>query len=582
MIECKKCGCENPAYELICNECASEFEPTDKECIRLLAEARSAMERKDYREAVDIYRFLAGNGVTDGEREFALILERGLLLPRDIEMASRYFYSAARKGDPLSAYRYSRLVSRLNREASEFWLEYAAMLGCEASFMEASQLYSDRGDNESGAYYCALCALAGDTDAIIEMVSRHLHGRGVSLNECYSKWYINRLERIPLHARGLARKLHSVTRAYTPPTPRFENRTAVLRSLIARAKKYELRNVLLRLADLFAKSEAKDAVVDLAYLYIEGIEFEQDIQQGILLLKDAAEGGSAAGARYLGDLYAEGKYAERDCEKAVRYYRQAAELGADGAYEAIGDVFYDGVLTTPEPQLALRLYEIGASKGDRGCAAKVRKVKAERERNYLRALELEKSSPEVAFKLLEKSVSAGYSPSHAKIALYYEKGIGTNKNRKSTFLHYKAAADISDERAYEGLGRCYAYGIGTAFDFKQASKFLSLAKRGGSRTADRELYRIYENKKRRMTRQLYATAMEIYYQGKRVEARELFEVCAGLGLAEAFYSLGCMQEFGITMTADRASAVRLYSKASSLGYKDKRGATKQWLLRKSK
>lgn len=582
MIECKKCGCENPAYELICNSCASEFQPTDSECAELIAKARAAIDKKDYREAVDIYRFLAGNGVLEGERELALILERGLLLPRDTEMASRYFYSAARKGDPLSAYRYSRLVSRLNSEVGEFWLEYSAMLGCEAAYSDASRLYSERGDNESGAYYCALCALSGDADAIIEMASRHLHGRGVALNECYSKWYLNRLERIPLHARGVARKLHSVTRAYTPPTPRFEKRTSVLRSLIARAKKYELRGVLLLLADLFAKSEAKDAVVDLAYLYIEGIEFEQDIQQGISLLKEAAEGGSAAGAKYLGDLYAEGKYAERDCQRAVRYYRQAAELGADGAYEAIGDVFYDGALTPPEPQLALKLYEMGAQKGDKGCAIKVRRAKAEREKGYLRAIEIEKSSPEEAFKLLEWSVSAGYSPAHAKIAPCYEKGIGTEINRKKAFLHYKAAADISDERAYEGLGRCYAYGIGTAFDFDLASKYLSLAKKDGSQTADRELYRIYENKKRRMTRQLYSTAIEIFYQGKRAEARELLEVCAGLGLGEAFYALGCMQEFGITMTADRASALRFYSKAASLGYKDKRGATKQWLLKRSK
>ncbi len=582
MIECKKCGCENPAYELICNECASEFEPTAKECAELLSRAGEAMKSKDYRQAVDIYRFLAGNGNVDGERELALILERGLLLPKDIEMASRYFYSAARKGDALSAYRYSRLVSRLNGEAGEFWLEYSAIMGCEEAFSDASRLYSERGDEKSGAYYCALCALRGDSDSIIEMASRHLHGRGAPLNECYSKWYISRLDRIPLHARGLTRKLHSVNRAYTPPTPRFENRTSVLRSLIARAKKYDLRSVLLRLADLFAKSEAKDAVVDLAYLYIEGIEFEQDIQQGILLLKEAAKGGSAAGAKYLGDLYAQGKYAERDCQRAVKYYRQAAELGADGAYEAIGDVFYDGVITPPEPQLALKLYEAGAQKGDKGCAAKLRKVKADRERSYIRALEIEKTAPEEAFKLLEKSVSAGYSPANAKIALYYERGIGTDINRKKAFLHYKAAVDISDERAYEGLGRCYAYGIGTAFDFKLASKYLSLAKKDGSQTADRELYRLYEGKKRRMTRQLYATAMEIYYQGKLPQARELLTVCAEMGLGEAFYALGCMHELGITLPPSRELAVRFYSKAASLGYKDKRGATKQWLLRRSK
>lgn len=582
MILCKKCGCENPAYEPVCNECAAEFSPTEQECEGLLADAARAMENRDYRQAVDIYRFLAGRGVTEGEREFGLILEKGILLPKDTELASRYFYSAARKGDGEAAYRYSRLLSRLNPTVGEFWLEYAAIMDNANAFAEASRLYTARGDEQTAAYYCARLALLGETDALVEMAQRHLEGRGVNQNECYAKWYLGRLERIPLYARGLSRKLGIVDREYKPPIPRFENRTVVLKSLIARAKKYEMRRVLLSLSDLFARSDSKDSGVELAYLYIEGIEFEQNIELGINLLKQAVESGSASGAKYLGDLYAEGKYAEADYPRAVKYYRQAASLGADGAHEALGDVFSMGALTPPEYGLAMELYRKGEELGDLACGRKLRKILEQRERSYLRGCEIEKTKPEEAFSHFKRSVDQGYSSAHAKIAPYYEKGIGVEKNRKIAFAHYKAAADAGDDRAYEGLGRCYARGIGTKFDFNLAVKYLTLAKDLDSRAADKELIRIYENKRRNMLKSLYSTAIRLYYQKKPEKAREMIETCADLGMPKAIYTMGCLTEFGITLPPSRQTALKFYTRAASLGYKDHRGAHKQWLLRLSK
>ena len=582
MIKCKKCGCENPAYEPICNDCATEFAPTEGEMTALLAEADASVRIKDYRTAVDIYRFLAGLGNTVGEREFAIILKRGQLVPRDIPMAERYFFSAAKKGDPMAAYRYSRLVSRLNQDAGEFWLELSALLECSDAYSDASRLYSNRGDQETAAYYSSLLALSGDPDAIIDMARRHIYGNGVTQNERYSKWYINQLTRVPINAMGIAHKLHSVKTAYEPPKPRFSGRNKILRTLIARAKKYELRRLLLLLADLFARSDAKDATVDLAYLYIEGVEFEQNIPLGISLLEQAAEGGSAAGAKYLGDLFSEGKYAEADTRRAVNYYRQAASLGCDGAYEAIGDVFCDGRLTEPEWMLALSLYEKGAADGIRGCAIKARRIREEREKIYLKALEVEKKDQEAAFPLLLRSVSAGYMPANAKIAEYYENGIATEVNRKAAFKHYKAAVDAGDYRAFEGLGRCYARGIGVAFDFNSAVHYLTRAKKEGSLTADKELYRLYESKKRRMSRSLYSQAISLYYKRNFSEATELISTCVKLGMPEAIYTVGCFYEFGITLPQSREMAMKYYKKSADLGYKDRRGAHKQWLLRKSK
>lgn len=582
MIKCKNCGSENTSYYVICEECASEFVINDDEADALVAEAKRCYNSSDFTQVVRIYKFLAELGVRDGERELALMLEAGKLLPRDIELATSYFYSAAKKGDVLSAYRYSRLISRFNDDESDFWLAYSAVMGCHDSYADAALLYSRYGDEETAAYYIRLCADGGELDAIVEMARRHLYGIGVLKNENIAKWYIDKLDKIPIFALKLYRRLRVVSSAKEPRALVFAHRNRIIRALIAEAKKKGLRALLINLAKMLSKCNAPDTAVDLASLYIEGIEFPQDISKGVSLLEEAANAGSAVGAVYLGNLYAEGRYTERDEKLALEYYRRAVELGADGVFEALGDVFSDGVLTEPEMMLALSLYERGESLGIKSCEKKAKAIRVEREKNYLEACRVEKSSPEDAFPLFKRSVDAGYNLAHAKIGYYYEMGIGTEINRAAAFCHYKTAMELGDSRAYEGLGRCYARGIGVAFDFKTASKYLSEAKKLGSASADRELYRLYENKKKHMMRSLYSTAIRLFYNKKFDLSRSMLEVCMSFGMPEAIYTVGCLYEFGITLPADRGIARKFYDKASELGYEDRAQAHKQRILKMSK
>ena len=147
MIKCKKCGNPNITFAPVCYHCASEFELTAFESKALLAEAADYMKKRKYQEAVDLYKFLGGVGVTEGERVFAFILERGVLVPRDLDMAMKYYFSAAKKGDSHSAYRYAKLISRANSETSDFWLSLAALLGEKAAYADAVALYDKLGDD---------------------------------------------------------------------------------------------------------------------------------------------------------------------------------------------------------------------------------------------------------------------------------------------------------------------------------------------------------------------------------------------------------------------------------------------------
>ena len=579
MVKCKRCGRNNPGYEIICPGCDTAQELSERECADMLREAEAAIKNNDYISATEIYKFLAALGIAEGERELGLILERGVLLPRDLDAATKYFYSAARRGDATAAYRYSRLCVG-NRAACDFWLAYSALMGCKKAYADAFALYSTYKERSTAAYYCSLLAEEGDTDAIVEMARRHLYGDGVEQNERMAKWYMDRIGRVPLHAIKLHRRLSAVVGgALRPPIPEFTEKRRITERLIAAAKKYGYNKLLVALCHKYSEYGGADSQVFLALLHIEGIELTKNLERGVAMLEDAMERGSVLGAKCLGDLYSRGEFTERDNRLATIYYRRAAALGGRGEYENLGDIFRGGLVCEPDYALALSLYERGAEEGDGGCQRKLDLMCQEREQCYIEATRLERSSPDEAFKLYKRAVESGYIPAHARIGWYYERGIGTRVDRKAAFLHYKAAYDAGDKRDIESLGRCYARGIGVAFNFDRAAELLSIAKDMGSRSADRELYRIYENKKRHMLRSLYSTAMELYYNKKYDIAVEMLTTCMNLGLGNATYAIGCLHEFGITTAPDRAAAMRYYKRAYDQGYSDPRQYHKQSMLR---
>ena len=582
MIKCKKCGRLNQDYTTLCSNCSSPMELTEAEVEELLSELDDRLEMNDFSMVVDINRLLAEAGVVEGERGLALILERGVLVPRDLDSAIKYYYSAAKKGDAHSAYKYAKLVVG-NDTLSNFWLAYAALMECKEAYADAFALYSRYKERETAAYYCSIIADEGDVDAIIEMARRHLYGDGVAQDERYAKWYFEKLERTPLNATKLYRRLQAVEETgVCPPKPVFSERNKIIKKLIEGARRLGYNKVLLKLCQLYAEGSTKDKNVYLAGLHIDGIEFEKNVDEGIAMLNDAMNDGSVAAAKLLGDLYASGEQVEYNPRLAMNYYRHAAELGGDDLHEALGDIFHGNLYAEPDYAIAYDMYERGALAGDYACQVKLKDMKEEREKNYVEATNLERTNPEEAFPLFKLSVDAGYLPAHARIGWYYERGIGTPVNRKAAFLHYKAAYEVGDKRAIESLGRCYARGIGTAFDFKRASELLTVAREMGSHSADRELYRIYENKKKHMIRSLYSTAMRLYYHKKYDLCRSMLELCMQLGLGDATYAIGCLYEFGITTAPDRKIALRFYKKAYEQGYSDPRQYHKQSMLRISK
>ena len=382
----------------------------------------------------------------------------------------------------------------------------------------------------------------------------------------------------PIYALKLAYKLRSA-KAEIPPEPKFTSRSRILRGLIRDAARYSLPEVQLHLGELLLADGTADALFILGTMYAEGVGCDGRVDEGVELLKRAAEKGSAEAAKYLGNAYASGRIVERDIDLALSYYKTSGGLGEGAAYEIMGDLFAEGVMVDQNPAYAIELYELGARAGHEGCKSKAESLSKRREELYKSAKAEIRANPEKAATLCAESCFMGYLPAHRELARMFENGIGLKKNRRLAFTWYSMAVKKGDTDAWLDLGRCYGYGIGTAFDFKKATHALDMAAKYGSVDGERELLRLLNNKKKHMTRSLLSMGVRLVYKKKFIQAHNLLSAAAELGCRDAYYVLGCLYEFGLGVATSRQKAFEHYNRAFDMGLRDPKQAYKLKILK---
>ena len=577
MFKCKVCGYESTLVPSACPECGREVCLSDAESREILSALKKAKKSRKYEYAVSGYRALAEMGVTEAQIEYARILERGELVPKDLDLAMKYFYLAAQKNDAYGAYRYSRLLSRHSDRGSRFWLAYSAYLGCRESYPAAAEQYSADGDEDMANYYYSLAAALDDTAAIVTMAKRYYGGVGVPRSEAYAKWYLDKLLIPPFHAIKMAYRLRSV-KAEEPTVHRPERYGAVVRELTARAKQYGFYTAYHRLVSALSADDI-DMLYTLGTLFAEGVGCTADARLAIELLERAAAHGSRDAYKYLGDTFIAGKIMPRDIERALECYKSAADLGMSNAYEIMGDIFYEGELVRCDIAAAIELYDIAAREGDGSAGRKALALKDEREALFREGEDKLAALPEEAFRAFAISAGMGYLPAYTRLAECYRDGVGVKKERSRAHMWFEMAVEEGDDSALYDLGLCYSRGIGTAFDFDRATEVLHRAERFGDTRAEAELLRLYENKKRKLSRRLFSTAMRLLYRKKFEAARRMLEVCRSAGHPKGIYTLGCMYEFGIGTPTDRELAFSLYETAYSLKFRDPRQVYKLCILK---
>ena len=578
MIRCTKCGYLGSYYGPKCPSCKQIFELTPEEIEEKLAELAKAEELKEYELVAEAHHILADLGRTESQKKYASMLERGDAVPRDLDAAMEYYYMAAEKNDAHSALRYARLAERTSDKAATFWLTYSALLGCVDAYPALADRLARDGDDELANYYYALAAAYDDTDSIVTLAKRYFSGIGTEVNLPYAKWYMDKLTLPPIHAIKMAYKLRS-TKAEDPGVPKHPDYDRMLRRQAIRAKDYGYDKPYHSLSKMLSDRGDLNARMTLGILYAEGKGCKQCTDAALTLLSSAAVHGNAEAYRYLGDMYLAGKIVEANATQALEYYRCAASLGMTNAYETMGDIFLSGELVQKDVAKAIEMYDLGAKEGHSSAREKAEELRNKREELCRLGLRLCESAPEQSFRAFAVSASMGYVPACKEMARSFLLGRGIKKNRQQAFLWFERAVENKDEEALYEYGTCFSRGIGTAFDFDRAVQILSRCARLGNAKAAEELKRIMDNKRRHMVDAIYSKAMSLIYKHKFDEAEKLLRVCLKFNHAKGIYTLGCLNEFGLGISANRGMAFRLYETSFDLKFRDPRSVYKLRILR---
>lgn len=549
---------------------------SEQEISARLFSIQENMKSKRYDKALEEYRTLADAGCAEAEKEYAAILEKGQLVPKSLDLAMKYFYRAALKNDAYSAYRYSRLAQRTNRDISSFWLIYSAVLGCAAAYPDAAEEFSRQGYEEDALYFTRLAASCDDTDSIVSLAKRYYEGIGTEVSYEYAKWYMDKLKFPPIYALRLAYKLKGTT-AKEPPEITLKGYDGLLRKLAAKARECSFEGAYFKLSKMLAARGDTDAAATLAELLLDGRGCKQNITEALKLLTKAAAMGSIRASLILGDLYFDERLFSRDTPTAIAHYKRAGELGAYQAYELIGDIYYTGSGLTSDVARAVEFYDLAAAAGSTSAKESSRKIK--KERMDLFEMALASKNAEDAFRLYSLSSSLGLAEAKLKLAECFEYGLGTEINKRAAFLLYEKSAKLGNITALTSLGRCYAYGIGTNRDFSLSRKLLCKAEGLGDERASQIITELMERKKRKISSAHLSAGIRLIYQGKIQIAKRHLEASSYLENPKAIYTLGCLYEFGAGVPCDKQRAYAMYERAFSLLFRDPRSVYKLAILR---
>ncbi len=581
MIQCSKCGYHGVYTDKNCPECNERFVLTPEQIDEKVAEIERAEATRQYELAAEGHHILADMGRTESQKEYAYMLEKGNIVTRNLDEAMKYYYMAAEKNDAYAALKYARLAERHSDKAAMFWLMYSAALGCIEAYPVVAEKLAKNGEDELANYYYALSAAYDDTDSIVTLAKRYYTGTGIEQSLPYAKWYMDKLTLPPFHAIKMAYKLRSV-RSEDPGLPKHPDLDKMLRRLAMKAYDYEYASAYHNLNEMLSDRGDLTARVTLAMLWAEGIGCKQNPDMAMKLLSSAAEHGSADACKHMGDIYLSGELVPQSVHKALACYKEAAALGMTNAYETMGDIFYEGKMVKANPAAAIELYDIAAKEGHSSAREKSNKLKDARENLCKRGMAVEQTSPEEAFRCFAVSANMGYLPAYRHMARCFREGIGTKKNRAQCFLWSEKAAESKNADDLYEYGLCYARGIGTAFNLKRATEILFRSAKSGSADARAELERLMNAKRKHMMDSVYSKAMRLIHKKKFAEAEELLRLCLKFEHAKGIYTLGCLNEFGLGIHANRELAFKLYEKAFDLKFRDPKAEYKLAILKKAR
>ncbi len=578
MIICKKCGYEGEYTNEGCPLCHSDFNLTDAEVRKELSELSEEVKNKNFIAACTGYRMLAEGGYTEAEKEYAKILERGKLTAKNLDSAMDFYLRAAKKNDAESAFRYSRLAAKKDGISARFWLIYSAVSGFSEAYSYVADEFAELGHEEDAHFFYTLAANCNHTNSSVKLARRYLGGIGTEKSESYAKWYLKRLKIPPIYAWKLMFDLRKA-KAEKPKTEMPKNYNGLLHSLANQAKKSGYDTAYFSLCEMLANRGDEKSATKVGLALIDGCGCKQNFTKGIEHLTEAAKRDSVDAILSLAKINLDGIYTKKNVRAALDFYAKAANLGSAEAYEALGDIFYTGEEVKQNFFEAIRFYDLSAKLASPSAQQKANRIRRERDTLYLEAISVEDVNPKLAFEKYERACAMGHTDATFKLAVCYDLGLGTEKNRHGAYRWYKKAAELGSKDALLPLGLCYATGRGTRLDYGRARRTLAKAERLGAEDATAAIKILMQKKIKKIARQLYSKAMRLIYQKNFDAAKKYLDISSELSCPKAIYTLGCLYEFGMGTPCNKELAFELYEKAYALLFRDPRSRYKLSVLR---
>lgn len=577
MLVCKKCNYESLGVFEYCPRCSYPISLDEREIREIRERQAETYKNKEFEAYVEYSKLLAFAHHKEGERDYAAMLEKGDFVTRDYDEAMRFYYRAAKKHDAFSAYRYSRLISRANEKAGNFWLLYSAVLGLPEAYPRAAELLSKEGYEADANYFYSLSAKHDDVDSIVELAGRYYKGIGVAASAENAKWYMEKLSFPPLFALKLSYKLKGAV-SKEPLEINFDKEAFITR-LLPVALECEFREAYFKLTEILAKMENREAMTVLATLLVDGVGCVADTEEAIRLFTEAAALGSADSYICLARLFMTDEYTEPSIELAIRYLDAAVKLESGEAAFMLGEIYESGEYFARDYKKSALYFEKAYDFGIAEAKGRYEGIIKTRNKFFEEGLENREISPEKAFRAFAIAAAMGHKNAYIKLADAYLSGRGVGEDRRAAFFWYKEAVLAGDEKAFYPLGLCYAMGVGVNRDFRLARDMFNRAEKAGSLGARRAISNMYEAKRKRLSRGLYSRAMRLVYKKKFAEAKLALECAFELGFIKAGYLLGCFFEFGLGVIENRALADRYYVKAYEAGFKDTGAKYKKVILK---
>ena len=346
------------------------------------------------------------------------------------------------------------------------------------------------------------------------------------------------------------------------------------------------------------------AMINIGYMYAEGLGVYKDYQKALEWYEEAADRGSILAMNIIGKMYWNGVGVRQDFEQAMGWFKEAAARGNALAMARIGSMYLEGMGVNEDYQQAMDWLERAADAGNanamfcigamfeegQGTARNIRDAKywyneaanrgieeAKRRLGDLENKEDEarKKNNTVREETTTRIIAEGEVPSAIRDKIQRQEktlqnndvierevklpkdyfALAENFKKEKDYIkameYYRIAADAGDPRAMENIGRIYRFGWGVRQDDQQAMKWYERAFDAGNATATIAMTEIGDG---------YCDGTSFGCQ----QAMLWYKKAADAGNADAMNKIGMMYVKGLA-GRDYQQAMKWYERAADTG-----------------